>query len=434
MKPYLPIALTALLLLTAACSKSGTNPPEPQLTVTADAGVIEAWLSVTAEDAGGMEVRLTRDGAERMRFAVVAETTVVDTGLLPSHSYTYRAELLRNDKTTASQALNLTTMDTTSHNFQWEVFEFPSPYGSGVLRDVAIIDENDIWAVGEIYSDSAQPWLPFNAVHWDGQQWALMRIKTNACGGVDYPPIETVFAFSANDVLFAHIDGSITRFDGATFINDCSLITQLNGSARKMWGRSSNDLYVVSSNGFIAHYDGANWQRIESGTKIDLEDIWGGADGREVWVCGWGWNDPGIILKKTANGWQTVWRSDVPVSPDIYRGKPNSLWFNGSREVIIAAYDIYRHSLQNSGLIRQDSLPWQNFIYRLRGSAANNIFIAGDGAMIKHYNGVSWKNFPGLWHIDNRLYGLAVADDFVIAVGTRYSGPVRDVLIVTGRR
>ena len=46
-------------------------------------------------------------------------------------------------------------------------------------------------------------------------------------------------------------------------------------SMNKIWGSSSNDLYVVGNNGKIAHYNGTSWQRIESGTTLNINDIWG---------------------------------------------------------------------------------------------------------------------------------------------------------------
>jgi hypothetical protein len=64
----------------------------------------------------------------------------------------------------------------------------------------AIIDENNIWAVGEIYADSAQPWLRYNAIHWDGQQWELMRIKVFYNGSYITPPLDGIFVFSENDI------------------------------------------------------------------------------------------------------------------------------------------------------------------------------------------------------------------------------------------
>ena len=45
-----------------------------------------------------------------------------------------------------------------------------------------------------------------------------------------------------------------------------------------MWGTSDNDLYIVGNNGLIAHYDGRQWQRIESGTDTQIRDIWGYVD------------------------------------------------------------------------------------------------------------------------------------------------------------
>jgi hypothetical protein len=68
-------------------------------------------------------------------------------------------------------------IDTTSHVINWTIDEI-GEYGS-ILRDVAIIDENNIWAVGEIYlKDTLGNPDPkaYNAVHWDGSKWQLKRI------------------------------------------------------------------------------------------------------------------------------------------------------------------------------------------------------------------------------------------------------------------
>lgn len=59
------------VLLGLSCEKQSTpvQPLNPQLSLTAEAGVTEAWLTVTTGEAEGMELLLTRDGAERLRFA-----------------------------------------------------------------------------------------------------------------------------------------------------------------------------------------------------------------------------------------------------------------------------------------------------------------------------------------------------------------------------
>ena len=47
----------------------------------------------------------------------------------------------------------------------------------------------------------------------------------------------------------------------------------------KIWGSSSNDLYIVGNNGNIAWYNGSVWTKIESGTELNIQDIWGVPDG-----------------------------------------------------------------------------------------------------------------------------------------------------------
>ncbi len=90
----------------------------------------------------------------------------------------------------------------------WETFEFGGGIGSSYLSDVAIINENNIWAVGEIHTDKTDQfdsngvWVqPYNAVHWDGNNWELKRIFIN---GYFYP-LYAIFAFNENDIWFANL-------------------------------------------------------------------------------------------------------------------------------------------------------------------------------------------------------------------------------------
>ena len=55
----------------------------------------------------------------------------------------------------------------------------------------------------------------------------------------------------------------------------------------KIWGTSSQDLYVVGYGGNIAHYNGSSWTKIESGTDLDIQDIWGiiDKDGSKFILC-----------------------------------------------------------------------------------------------------------------------------------------------------
>jgi hypothetical protein len=425
------ISFFLILFSFFTCEKSTAPENKPQVTLSAEyVGVTEAEILLqTRNIEANTRYQLFRDDSLLNSGNLLqADTTITDTLLLPAHSYTYKAQLLKDRKPVAySQLLHITTMDTTSHNFQWELIEFPSPYGSAVLQDVAIISEDDIWAVGQIYSDSAQPGLPYNAVHWDGQQWELKRIKTNACGGVDYPPINAIFAFSFNDVLFAHTDGSITHYNGSNFINDCSLITQLNGSAKKMWGTSRNDLYVVSGNGFIAHYNGSSWQKIESGTELPINDIWGVKDqetGENYILC------PASDKYHTSDKKLLSIKSDktvTEISWPFSNRDPYSVWFKSKNGVYICGGGVIKRNLKGEYHIFNE-LP-RIFMNRIRANHINDIFVVGDFGIFAHYNGKSWWIHPDSFY--GTFLSVDVKENTIVAVGEQNAGDKALIMVLT---
>ena len=255
-KVFLCAAFCSLIFFLARCDS--TEPPieaHGLVLELKDVSCTEAWIELSAINLQiPTTVTLKQNNQTRTTINLVnPDTLLYIDSLLPSQTYIFQSVIQLINQ--SSNELNVTTMDTTSHNFTFETFTF-GDIGNSVLFDVAIISPDDIWCVGEINitDTSINGYTTYNAIHWGDSQWELKRIKTNACGGVDYPPIKAILAFARDDILFAHIDGSISHFNGTEFTNDCSLITQLNGSANKIWGKSKDDYYVVSGNGFIAHY------------------------------------------------------------------------------------------------------------------------------------------------------------------------------------
>ena len=51
-----------------------------------------------------------------------------------------------------------------------------------------------------------------------------------------------------------------------------------NGTIEKIWGNSTSSIYGVGNAGSIVLYNGSQWQRIESGTTTDINDVWGIVD------------------------------------------------------------------------------------------------------------------------------------------------------------
>ncbi len=272
---------------TLTCKRSPIEPNGSEMLWLEfeDASCTEAWFNLRLNNLPKpVRVDVYRENYLTKSFTISAtnDTLFYIENLLPKQKYDVYVKVRGSDgKEYTSTKVNFETMDTTSHEFSWQIFEFGEK-GNSVLYDVAIIDENNIWAVGEIYTkdtytyDSLGNWIqPYNAVHWDGTKWELKRIYTySSCSSVDYAPLKAIYAFSHNKIVVTS-GGGMWWFNGNNWNAECSINPLLTGAINKLWGSSSSDLYAVGNNGNIAHWDGRKWTKIESGTTLNINDIWG---------------------------------------------------------------------------------------------------------------------------------------------------------------
>jgi hypothetical protein len=400
-------------LIFISCNTTEPPPPpdgeKPTLELKLeDVSCTEAWIELTTTNlqlpttVTLKQFNPTGDTLSQDFILTTQDSLLYIDSLLPNTNYNYQSF---NQSKIKSNELSVTTIDTTSNNFTFETFTFGGTAGTSTLYDVAIVGE-EIWAVGEIYvADTSQNgYTIYTAVHWDGSEWKLMRIKTNACGGVEYPPIQAIFAFSSNDILFAHIDGSITHYNGIEFTNNCSLITQLNGSANKIWGISKNDFYVVSGNGFMAWYNDTRWTRIESGTDLNINDIWGIADSNGEFNKYLAADNTMLKIDAINN----LSRIDVESGMSII-----SVWGISNRLIYTAG----------DGVVLYKNYSWEkidrpdvNTIYRIRGKNYNDVFgIGGPGSIIYHFNGYSWKSINP--NPNYRYWRIEIKGDIIAASG-----------------
>jgi len=396
-----------------------------------DVSCTDAWLRLTAENlppSTGFQL-LRGDSVVQQGEMSTSDTLLYNEGLLPNHDYTYRAFLINDGRRIAQSAgQNVTTMDTTSQVFTWQTMAFSSPYGSASLYDVAIINENDIWAVGEIYSDSAQPSLPYNAVHWDGQHWELMRIPFVYQGSDFWGPIYTIIAFNENDVWFGI--GSVIHWDGQRFISIKIPDDVFPSRANKMWGLSSDNLFIVGNNGSIAHYNGNDWQKLESGTELRVQDIWGAIDpktGANFILCPAAYKYQASDEKLLSiNPDQSVSEIPMPDPSPLANLYPHTVWFKDSGKLYLGGEGIY---------VRNFDQSWQKlemfgsyYFNRIRGNDINDVFAVDDFGRIVHFNGLGWRQYASpkvvlLRSVDGR-------EDLIVACGD----DGRNAYIITGRR
>jgi hypothetical protein len=413
--------------------------------------VTDAWLRVQVVDSLRHRGTLTlsrNDSVIRTFATPPSDTTFIDENLLPKKSYTYRAKLLYDKfMIQNSEPLTITTMDTTSHDFTWEV-DTLGDGASSVLWDVAIINDTLVYVVGEIHKKDSTGQFEseaYNVAWWNGKKWTLLRVPVRDYGGATYYiAINTVYGFSSNDVWFA-AGADLIHWDGNAFLARAFFMTSLpfDGQVLKMWGTNRYNLYCVGRSGAIYHYnDGdSTWQKMESGTDVDLLDVWGSPDGRVVWACGWGDFTPTIFLKYEQSVWNTQYSDDLHrfiIRNDSLSGElVSGVAFNKNILYLLTSAGLFKskYSTHGEGTRSSFSVDWfPGFPFRIRGNGINDIMIAGEYSMIAHYNGVNWMSYSHLMDNAGRLRSVDQRGRLAVAVGYLYDVANRRAIVYRGRR
>ncbi len=435
--------ITTILLITATlllqtCNKP-TEPAKESISVTVeDVSCTEAWLKISDTNANpSITVIVKRDDTDILTLNLnKADTVIIDENLLPNKTYKYRAVKQQGSNIVeASKPVTAVTLDTTSHNFTWQTFEF-GEHSSSTLYDVAIIDENNIWAVGEIYmKDSLGNYDPhaYNAVHWDGQQWELKRIMFyTICGQTSLSsyPAKAIFTFSENDIWIAGGGRQLARINGTNQFDKICLPFSM--VINKLWGSSSNDLYAVGNGGNIAHWNGSSWKKIESGTTLNLFDIHS-YNGNDVFISGGSFNDlKGIILKKDSKGLNIIKEgrniSKEEIFNPYFAGIAKTIWEGRNHKILFGGNLLYRYNLGIVGFVK--SLPGNDFgqnvhgehwgfISMIRGNDDNDLIMVGEGNTMRHFNGKTWCQLGLPYNINSEYSWLSVEmkDNLIVAVG-----------------
>jgi hypothetical protein len=431
------VLIITLGLLLRACDT--TEPPNDNQSVNLileDVSCTEAWIKLSTTNLQLPTTILLKQNEQTRETInlITTDTLLYIDSLLPNTSYQYQASSIQYR--VSSKELNITTLDTTSHNFSFETFTFGGTAGSSSLYDVVIVGD-EIWAVGEIYvaDTSINGYTTYNAVHWDGVEWELKRINMeSSCNPVTYPPLRAIWAFSENNIVVTS-GGSIGWFDGMTNRPDCSIRPLLTGSINKIWGTSINDLYVVGNEGNIAHYQNGQWIRIESGTDLPFQDIWGAEDkaGEEQILA--------IASDKFGTGGKYLVRINENNASHLNEFIPTAvslsgIWFIPDKKYYLVGDGIYKKHILSDTRWQLDSITYQiqYYPYGVRGNGINNVVVCGEAGTISHFNGATWKIFNGLYIYD-RLLKISMVSNIIIAVGTRYNNGINNQgIIYFGRR
>jgi hypothetical protein len=257
---------------------------------------------------------------------------------------------------------------------------------------------NDVWLGSGAYT-----W------HWNGTIWAQSPTSMQTSGSVN-----GIFGFSSTDIIITTSQGEIKRYNGTTWGN---VITPIGYSLFPVWGSAANDVFVGGGWGEIQHWNGTSWTRqttnVGSLTTNDyFRAIWGSGSS-SIFVTGqFGTN--GGVLRYNGSSWAGM---TMPASQPLLYG----IWGSSATDVFAVG--------TGGSIIHYNGTTWTaqtsnttNFLFSVWGSSANNVLAFGVSGTIMQYNGTTWSAMTS--GTANALRaGWGTAANYVFAVGN--SGDIR---------
>ncbi len=434
---------TFAVLVFTSCNTTEPPKPKPEKPKQIELKEItksctEIFIKVSTKDTLlPVNVVLQRDGKEITSFyQSKSDTTIIDTGLTAEQSYTYQAIIKNKGEEGKSKEIEISTLPTTSSNFTWEKYTFGEHSGS-IINDVAIINENDIWAVGEIYmNDSSGNPAPhaYNAVHWDGKKWVLKRIMFYTICGQTHKtpyPASSIFKLNKNEIWVA-MDGDQIGIIKNN-VQTSTICLPFSFSIKELWGSSNQNVYIVGDNGNIVHYDGTSWTKIESGTNYFIHDIYGDDNPFT--------KETGILccasLDNTKDSEIIRINSDLTTEKLDKNGLERAvdLWFRAGIRYYTIGNGLFEKRYSHNNIwknLNKGRRITPNFMNGIDGNGLNDIIVSGSFGEILHYNGISWKSIKNeKTTLNNGSYfEVAIKGNLVVVVG--YDAP--KAIILMGRR
>jgi len=463
------VSLIALLFVQGCKDSLPTKPPSSSSSSVSlsVASVLsnEVWLRLSFGDSTEQprDFRILRNDSILIRGTLFSKDTLIadrafssplfqdGTSIRPNRTYIFSAVRLNEQTgtiTDSSARVTVRTLDTTSHDYTWTTTTLGE--GNSFLMDVAIVNDTCVYAVGQMFfrdsTGQVNQERPFCFAKWDGHSWMPLQFRfTVGTTTTVAPQFRGVFAFSPTDVWVAA--GGVWRLNPLT--GQMQSFSQLlrfspdfilapDQSIEKIWGTGPNNIYGVGTKGIIVHYNGQQWRVMNSGTTVDLRDIYGTPDGKEVWAVGHeGFLSRSTILKLENGQWVKIYETETSLFPP--RDFANSIWTDSVRAVIscsgqMAWQSLIQEARDFPGAYLDDNL-FNMRTRAVRGSAQNNLAVVGEPGSIWHWNGYNWRFYPQLQQEGDLYRRVAVSQTTIAAVGLRYlEFPNTAGLITIGRK
>ncbi len=383
-----------------------------------EVGVQEAYLHFRNEsplECG--EIVISREGVEIAKFpSEVVDSVIVDTGLVGGESYRYLAIEKKGDEADEIRGGTiLKTMLPTSHEIEWKTYYFGNCGGSD-FSDVAILDDENIWVVGEMDSCCNGKYELYNLLKWDGVSWKKERVKYYAyqetgfvCGG-----LRGIEVLDSSNVYMTSYSNLI-KWNGREYEYKAMFMEErpFESQVTSMEYLEDDEIYLGSGyDGSLYHYEKGKWDKYKGeGLEGGISDIYSYVDSksgeRRVLV---GMTQ---VLSKSTRGIFEVNNDELTCLEWDGNLRVSSIWSKNGYPLYACGDGVYVN--RGKGWKEIEGLPLL-YSTSIKGNASNNIFVVGGFGYIAHYNGVDWKVVNDTESFN--IMEVEVKNNIVVAVGT----------------
>ncbi len=309
--------------------------------------------------------------------------------------------------------------DTTSHDFVWEVDTIGLPFG--MINDVSIVSENDIWVVGQFDQLGDDGKIDYSkrraAAHWDGTSWSLVRVDNGSheSSGQMY----RVFSVDSRQTWFMSVDGFHRADSIFTYVDIYS--SGFKGAVNAIWISANLSTRIfVGNNSSVAFWQSGRYLRPLSLVPGDYTDITGKEDGSVYLSLIKSQSRTGAIVQMTREGIMRtpIFEHHYPIHYLALAG--DSLLFG-------TTHSINKVHGETAVMLTET----KHFIHGLDANGLNDYFALTFPFEVLHYNGSTLQDIAPPYSFFFRPSAFDVKDDVVAVVG---DGPEQRSLIFRGKR
>ncbi|GMU84959.1 MAG: hypothetical protein AMXMBFR48_02010 [Ignavibacteriales bacterium] len=448
-KLHLWAAFSLIALAAISCSEPASPFVQTEITLEAlDASCTEVWLSIKSsvddEEDRSYYYTLSRGDSLLASFTnAPADTLITDSLLIPNNLYSYRLEVRNRQNSLIKEILlDVPTLAPSSSDFTWQSWSFGDDILYSSLYDVEIIDENNIWVVGQIYipdTDSSGAPIYYNAAHWDGQKWNFKKLYgfVPGCSPVDYPIFRIIKIINGERILLSN-GANLYWYRNEKLEVDCSLYLSIRGSFEDMIILENNNIYASGYDAGVFVNNGVQWKKIENSLInhapiLNLKDI-SYSEFNKTFYCSGLSNDYSYsaLVQVKDDKAEVIWDANYMEQKPPY-GSMRSITTVDKDLIIVSTAGIWRKKLFSKNMEKFVAKYPTWFVEDTEAIASNDFITTGHRFEISHFNGINLKQIY-LGTTPSVAFAADFKKNILVAVGYESINLSTKAKVVIGKR